>query len=118
MNYKFQLLNKVALTMEYFNKLLPNYPKNEFVLKQNIEKTYYTMMENLFSYNINIVERIKQKYLKDFLVNISMIDFYAQLSFKKKVISKRQFVVLGNRFNEIKKMTYSLIKKDDEKETD
>lgn len=34
------------------------------------------MIENLFAYNINKTDRIKEKYIKDFLIKLSMIDFY------------------------------------------
>ena len=110
MNSNFFLLNKCYQTIEYYNKRLINYPKREMLLKQNIEKTYYEMIECLFSFNINNSERIKQKYLKDFLVKVSMLDFYTRISNSKKVISKRQFEVIGNRINELRKMAYGLIK--------
>lgn len=75
MNSNFFLLNKCYQTIDYYNKVLVNYPKTEVLLKQSIEKTHYEMIENLFSYNINNSDRIKQKYLKDFLVKVSMLDF-------------------------------------------
>lgn len=110
MNSNFFLLNKCYQTIEYYNRLLINYPKTEILLKQNIEKNYYEMIENLFSYNINSTDRIKQKYLKDFLVKVSMLDFYTRISNLKKVISKRQYEVIGNRITELRKMAYGLVK--------
>lgn len=109
MNYKFNILNKCYKTIEYFNKPLNNYPKSEIILKQNIEKTLYELIEYLFSYNINVTCRIKEKYLKDFLIKLSMLDFYTRLSYFKKCISKRQFEVLGRKYLEIRKMVYALI---------
>ena len=117
MNYKFQLLNKCYYVTEYYSKLLINYPKSEFVLKQNIEKVQYEMIECLFSYNINTSERIKQKYLKEFLIKVSMLDYYTRISFFKKIISKRQSEVISNRIIEFRKMTSGLIKNDKEDET-
>ena len=116
MNSNFFLLNKCYQTIEYYNKVLINYPKNEYILKQNIERTYYEMIENLFSYNINNTDRIKQKYLKDFLIKVSMLDFYTRISNTKKIISKRQYEVLGNRFTELRKMAYGLIKNENNEE--
>ena len=110
MNSNFFLLNKCYQTIDYYNKILINYPKTEVLLKQSIEKTYYEMIENLFSFNINSSDRIKQKYLKDFLVKVSMLDFYTRISNSKKVISKRQYEVIGNRITELRKMAYGLVK--------
>lgn len=112
MNSKFILLSKTQKTIEYYNKLLINYPKIEVVLKHNIEKNMYELIENLFAYNINDTERIKQKYLKDFLVKLSMLDFYTKVSFKKKIISKRQFEVIGRFIIEARKITFVLVKGD------
>ncbi len=41
-----------------------------------------------------------------------MIDFYIRISFDKKIISAKQFIVLGKFINEIKKMTLALRKND------
>ena len=76
MNYNFHLLNKTQRVNSYVTKLLVNYPKSSYVLKNNIEKTMYEMMENIFAYNINDTMRIKQKFLKDFLVKLAMFDYY------------------------------------------
>lgn len=61
MNSNFFLLNKCYQTIDYYNKILINYPKTEVLLKQSIEKTYYEMIENLFSFNINSSDRKKSK---------------------------------------------------------
>jgi len=112
MNSKFILLSKTEKTIEYYNKLLINYPKIEVILKHNIEKNMYELIENLFAYNINDTDRIKQKYLKDYLVKLSMLDFYTRISYKKKIISKRQFEVIGRFIIEARKITFVLVKGD------
>ena len=38
-NDGFRLLSNSEKTIDYINKQLINYPKNEVILKQNIEKT-------------------------------------------------------------------------------
>lgn len=110
MNSNFILLSKVQRTINYYNKILINYPKNEVILKQNIEKSLYDLIRYLFSYNINDTDRIKQKYLKDFLVELSMLDFYTHTSYVKKIIGKHQFEVLTNFILEIRKIYYGLVK--------
>lgn len=109
MNTNFNLLNKSFKLIEYYEKLLVNYPKKELILRQNIEKCYYEMIESLFAFNINNSDRIKQKHLKDYVIKVSMLDFYTNASFNKKIISKRQFEVIGRKIIELRKMSYGLM---------
>lgn len=110
MNSNFNLLNKCYSIIHYYNNILVNFNKSNMVLKSNIEKNNYELVECLFAYNINTTNRIKEKYLKDFLVKLSMLEFYTQVGFDTKNVSKNQYKVLGNRFLEVKKMTYGLLK--------
>lgn len=109
MNSNFKLLNKCYRFIEYYDDILLNFSKKNMVLKNCIEKTYYEMIENLFAYNINTTDRIKDKYIKDFLIKLSMIDFYTKVGFYKKNISLRQFEILGMNIVEMRKMTYGII---------
>lgn len=110
MNSNFKILSKCQKVIEYYNRLLVNFPGKETVLKQNIERAMYDMVECLYAYNINQTERIKEKYLKDFIVKLSMIDFYSNISFDKRIISQRQLEILGRNLLEIKKMSYAIMK--------
>lgn len=92
------------------NKVLPNFPKKEVVFKNHIEKNMYELMECIFAFNIQTSMRIRQKYLKDFLIKLSMFDFYIRQSYQKKYISKRQFEVLGRMIIEDRKIAYGLVK--------
>ncbi len=112
MNYNFKVLNNSYKTTNYINKILPNFPKKEVVLKQNIEKTCYEVIKNIFAYNINESTRIKDKNIKDLLINLSMLDFYVRVSYDKKIISKHQFEVVSRFITEIKKMVYGLKKRE------
>ena len=49
----------------------------------------YEIMELIFSYSINDVERIKIKFLKDLIIKLSMLDFYIATSFEKRIISRK-----------------------------
>ena len=87
-----------------------NYPGKEIVLKQNIQRTLYELVEYIYSYSINQVIRVKEKYLKDFIVKLAMIDFYTNMSYELKIITKKQVEVLGRNIIEIRKMAYGLVK--------
>ena len=67
MKTNFKILDKSYKTINYINKVLIDYPKKEVVLKNNIEKTCYELIKNIYSYNINDSIRIKDKNLKVFI---------------------------------------------------
>lgn len=113
MNSNFFLLSKTEKTIQYINKVLVNYPNKEYVLKTNMEKNMYELMECIFAYQINRTDRIKQKYLKDLLVKLSMLNFYVGVSFEKKCISKRQYEVIGRFLVEIRKIIYGVMKSEE-----
>ena len=110
MNSNFTLLNNTKKTINYINKQLINYPKTENVLKQNIEKNMYELIELIFSYSISDIERIKIKYLKELIIKLSMLDFYIATSFEKRIISKKKFESISLFIIEIRKIAYGLVK--------
>lgn len=63
---KFRMLVVTEQLIDYVNNILPDYLKKEVVLKQNIEKNQYELIENLFAYNMNTSKRIKEKVYKGF----------------------------------------------------
>ena len=109
MNSNFALLNNTKKTIDFINKKLVNYNKSEVVLKQNIEKNIYEIIELIFSYSINDVERIKIKFLKDLIIKLSMLDFYIATSFEKRIISKKKFESTSMFIIEIRKIAYGLV---------
>ncbi len=111
MSYNFKVLNNTYRTINYINKLLVNYPKKEVVLKNNIESTCYEAVKFIFAYNINNTDRIREKNLKDLVINLSMLDFYIRISFDKKLISNHQYEVIGRFITEIRKMVYGLLRR-------
>ena len=110
MNSNFALLNNTKKTIAFINKQLVNYPKSEVVLKQNIEKNMYEIIELIFSYSINDVERIKIKFLKDLIIKLSMLDIYIATSFEKRIISKKKFESTSMFIVEIRKIAYGLVR--------
>ena len=45
-----------------------------------------------------------------------MLDFYTKISFNKKIISKRQYEVVGRAIIEIRKITYGVIRSEQQTE--
>lgn len=114
-SYNFSLLNSTKKTTFYINRLLVNYPNKERTLVNAIELNMYNLIELIFYYNINTVPRLKEKYLKDIVVKLSMLDYYMNISYEKKIISKKQYTSCSNFIVEIRKITYGILRnqKDD-----
>jgi len=110
MEIKFKLLASTEKLIAYMNRWLPNYPKKEIVLTHNIEKNQYELMESIFAYNIQQSSRIKEKYMKDYLIKLSMFDYYVRLSYHKKYISKKQWQSLTKIMIDCRKIAYGLIR--------
>ena len=110
MNYNFILLNNTKKTIIYINKQLINYPKSELVLKENIERNMYEIIELIFSFNINDNIRIKNKYIKDLLIKLAMLDFYMNISYEKEIINKKRYISVANFILEIRKICYGILK--------
>lgn len=105
----FKLLINTEKTIEYINNVLINFPKKERILKYNIEKTMYVIIECIFSYKINSSSKIKMKNLNDLLIKLSMLDFYIRTSYFKKLINERKYEVISNYILEIRKICYGVI---------
>ena len=110
MNSNFILINRTYQTNEYIYKMLVNFPNKDTVLKNYLERELYEMVENLFSFNINDTNRVKEKYLKDYLINLSMINYLMHQAFIKKYISYKQSTSVGKIITDLKKMTFTLLK--------
>lgn len=110
MDSNFALLSQAKKTNEYIGKQLVNYPKTEMVLKQNIEKNMYEIIELIFSYKINLNNRIKMKYLKDLVIKLSMLDYYINISYEKKVLSKKKTESISGFIINLRKIVYGVIR--------
>ena len=111
MNENFKILNNSKKTINYINKLLVNYPKKEVILKQNIERNNYEIIQLIYYYVVNKdSKRIYEKYLKDLIVKLSMLDYYMLNSYQNKIISTKKYNVISNYIIEIRKMVYGILK--------
>ena len=110
MNSDFILLNKTYQTVDYINNMIINFPKKEMTIKTYIEKSLYEMIESLFSYNINDTKRIREKYLKDYLVKLSMVNYLMHESLIKKCITYKQSEAIGKILLELKKISTKILK--------
>ena len=109
-NENFKLLSNLEKTINYINKELLNYPRYDVVLRNNIESTMYTLVELVHSYRITTSNRIKEKNLNDFIIKLSMLDYYMRVSYEKKIINSHKLTVITNYLIEIRKIVYGVIR--------
>lgn len=101
----FKLLNKSKLLLKYMeSNILINIPKVYSSYRRGIEDNIIELNSNIIRANIN-TGNIRNKYQKEVLVNISMIDLYLDILLELKIINKKKFMTIINMLNEIRKMT-------------
>ena len=109
MNENFNVLNRIKKTNLYMEKLIMNFPKKEYILKNNLEKSMFRTIELVFTCNIQNSFRIKEKYFKDLVVELAMINYYVEFAYERKFVSKHQREVVAKYLIEIRKMIYGVI---------
>lgn len=113
-NEGFKLLSNLEKTINYINKELINYPKYDVILRNQIELTMYQMVEIIHSYRISTITKIKSKNLNDFIIKLSMLDYYMRISYEKKIINTHKLTVITNYLIEIRKIAYGVIRSEKE----
>lgn len=101
----FKLLNKSKLLLKYMeSNILVNIPKVYSSYRRGIEDNVIGLNYNIIKANINS-GNIRNKYQKEVLVNISMIDLYLDILLELNIINKKKFMTIIRMLNEIRKMT-------------
>lgn len=101
----FKLLNKSKLLLKYMeSNILVNIPKVYSSYRRGIEDNVIALNYNIIKANIN-TGSIRNKYQKEVLVSISMIDLYLDILLELNIINKKKFMIIIRMLNEIRKMT-------------
>lgn len=101
----FKLLNKSKLLLKYMeSNILVNIPKVYSSYRRGIEDNVIALNYNIIKANIN-TGSIRNKYQKEVLVSISMIDLYLDILLELNIINKKKFMTIIGILNEIRKMT-------------
>ena len=92
-----------------------NFPKSESVLKKNLQDELFNLVRLLNSYIVNRdSSRIREKHIKDFIVSLSMVDFYFEYLYLNKIISFKKYKDLVGYVVTIRKLAYGMIKNEKE----
>lgn len=105
-NDRFNVINEIKRFVEYTDEILVNYPKKSYVLKDQIEKTSYDILELVYYTNI-IPDRLD--YQKKIIAKLSMLDYYLELSYNKRYISLKKMNQGSRMIETIRKLMYGWV---------
>ena len=100
MQDKLLIISKIKKTISYIDNVLVNFPKTEYILKNNISSNFYDLLE--LAYKANIHKDVF--FMKESIVKIRMIEYYIKISLNKKIISFKKYENIGKYLLEINKM--------------
>lgn len=104
MKDKLLIITRIKKTFEYFEKIIDNYPHKYIEYKSKIKLDMLDMLEYAYLANYNIEFKTN---VSKCITKLEMVDYYSKLSYKKFIISKKQFETLSNNLLEIRKMFLS-----------
>lgn len=100
MKNEFLIVKNIKEFIVSLDNFLNNYPRKEYELRNRLVNTSYDLLELVYRSNY------KKDYLDRISSLISMIDFYLELSFKKKIINEKRVMNMSNKLLIINKMVY------------
>jgi len=103
MNERFLVIKNIKEFILSLDNIINNYPRREYELRNRIVNDSYNLLELVYKANNSSNKRI---YFESILANISMLDFYLEVSFKKKIISEKVCSNKANKLLVINKMVY------------
>ena len=112
MNNQFLVIRKMKDFILQLDNLLIHYPKQEYVLKDQILKDSYEALTYMIEANL---EDEKAPLQKKALCKLSWLDFYFEKSYKKKYISEKTFQKYMFALENIIKMMHGWVKHDGSK---
>lgn len=113
MQDKLLIASKIKKTIEYIDKAVSNYPHGEIILKNKIMDNCYDLLEIV--YKANVFK--EDKYMKELITKIRMLNYYIEISLEKKLISFKKFENVGKHLLEISKMVNVWMKNEKEKQS-
>jgi hypothetical protein len=114
-NDSFKIMKNTKLFVSDVVKFSRNFPKGDSVLKKNLQEELFNLIKLLNSYIINKdSNRIRVKYIKDFIISLSMIDYYFEYLYLNKIISFKKYKSLVDEVITIRKLSYGVLRNEKE----
>lgn len=103
MNENFLIAKHIKEFINSLDDIIINYPKREYELRNRLVNYVYDLLELVYLANNS---DNKKKYHSEILSKISMIDYYLERSYRKKIISEKVCLNRSNKLIVITKMIY------------
>lgn len=114
-NDTFKIMKNTKVLVSDVVEFSRNFPKSEAVLKKNLQEELFNLIRLLNSYIVNRdSNRIREKYMKDFIVSLSMVDYYFEYLYLNKIISFKKYKDLVGDVVTIRKLAYGVLKNEKE----
>lgn len=114
-NDSFKIMKNTKILVSDVVEFSRNFPKSESVLKKNLQDELFNLVRLLNSYIVNRdSSRIREKYIKDFIISLSMVDFYFEYLYLNKIISFKKYKDLVGDVITIRKLAYGVLKNEKE----
>ncbi len=93
--------------LEYSN----NIPRHLVYVRDELQVVMENILRYLHYYGVNLDKsyKIKEKYLKDLVVELSLVDFYLGFLYKQRVLGKVRFQAMIKQLESIRKLAYGVI---------
>ncbi len=114
-NDSFKILKNTKYLAYEIIELSYNFPRKDMVVTKSLQKELFNLIRLLNSYIVNKTStRIKEKYIKDFIVSLSMTDFYLEYYYQNRNISFKKYKDLIDEIIMIRKLAYGVLKNEKE----
>lgn len=100
----FRVVINIKKTILYLDKTILNFPSKEKVLRDNISKMMYEILE--YTYMASELKENKEFYQLKVITNIKMVDFYLKIACNKKYISYKKYQKVSLHLLDILKQIY------------
>lgn len=80
-----------------------SFPKHKLSLKIKFEEQMYGLLQNVTKANFN-KGNIRQKYIVDCLVNLSLMDTYISYIYEYNIILKKRFLSIVNKLDLLRRL--------------
>ena len=102
-NERFNLVIKVKNFIKNIDYISINFPRKDYIIRDNLIKSSYGLLELIYRANYS---NDKDMFKFDILTNISMIDFYLEISCDRGIINIKRLTSITKSLEEITKMVY------------
>ncbi len=113
MKNEFYTIIEIKKNIKYFRKIIINFPKSKYILKNNIEEYSLRLLE--YTYKANIIKEERLKYQKEIIIILKMLDYYFYLAYQDEIINQDKYLKLAKYLINIYKYIYGWIKSEKSK---